>query len=99
MQRLPGIGSPLADIVGNGAGIGHDLYRVFEDVLVDLLENIGIVRVGSDKICMIDMPVAKGNAADGIAGNAERIGGFLDRHGFTSKNNGALPGKRQKRFL
>jgi hypothetical protein len=96
VQHPAGIIGALEDVIGNGTGVGHDLYGIFENIFIDSLQNINISCICSEQESMVDMSVAIGNTADRFAGDSKGVSGFFNLHDFTSKNNSALAENQQK---
>ena len=68
--------APTVEIIGDSAGIGHHLIRLFKGVFVDLLQHIGIPGVGVDLVGGIDVTAAEFRAGEGLSPKLESLGGF-----------------------
>ena len=67
MKAQPGIGNPLTDKIGNGAGIVHQADGILEYVLVDPLKNVLRTGIGFNLQGIVDMSVSKHVAFHRIA--------------------------------
>ena len=80
VQDHPGVIYLLPDVIGDRAGIDHDLHRVFKHILVNSLQNVFPAGICTDLIGMVNMSMSKIQARDGMAVESECIGRFFYVH-------------------
>ena len=77
MHGVTGICDFGTQVVGNGAGVIHDLIGSLENIFIDPLEDIFLAGVHHNFESCIDMAVAQFAAGNGIAINLKGVCKFL----------------------
>ena len=80
MQGSAGIAATVKQVIGDSTGVGHDLNRIFENLVVDSLQHIHMPGIGSDFQCAVDMSVTEIHTAYGLSAKTEGIGRWRNVH-------------------
>ena len=84
VQGQTGVIHPGPDVVGDGTGVVHEAHGVLEHIGVDALEDILRALVRFDLKGGIDVAVAEGDTADGLALEAESVNSVFHLNQFFS---------------
>ena len=84
VQGQTGVIHPGPDVVGDGTGVVHEAHRVLEHIGIDALEDILRALVRFDLKGGIDVAVAEGDTADGLALKAESVNSVFHLNQFFS---------------